>query len=474
VVTFFVTLFVLVMQFFWLYMDELIGKGLGIWLILQLLFYMSTTLVPMALPLAVLLASIMTFGSMGENYELVAIKSTGVSLLRVMRPLFLFMTCVSVLAFFFSNNIIPVANLKAYTLLYDLRNSKLSLSIREGEFNNEIPGYAIRVGSKSKDGKKIRNVIIYDNSAGVGNDKLILAKEGEMINSADKRYLIFRLNDGWRYEEMNRNGASGKYSQMRMHFQQSDKVFDMSAFAKVQHTDESVMKGGQAMMNIVQLEDNIDSLERSRPRDAQRFSYDLRNFLTFRSEQSKDLQHHIDQVPAARSYTQTFLSLVPDSLRKRVAELSESQVRSSKLYVEISTSALKLKDEQLVNLLIEWHRKFALSFACILLYLIGAPLGAIIRKGGIGLPLIIAVIFFVTYIIVSKTGEQLSKTEAVQPYFGMWISTLMLLPFAFVFIREARNDSRLFSKEWYLRNFGRIVRMITRKPSPTQTKSVAS
>jgi lipopolysaccharide export system permease protein len=475
VVTFFVTLFVLVMQFFWLYMDELIGKGLGIGLILQLLFYMSTTLVPMALPLAVLLASIMTFGSMGENYELVAIKSSGVSLLRVMRPLFVFMLGVSALAFVFSNNIIPVANLKAYTLLYDLRNSKLSLSIREGEFNNEINGYAIRVGSKSKDGKKIRNVIIYDNSGGIGNDKLILAKEGEMINSPDKRFLIFRLKDGWRYEEMSGSrGTNGKYSQVRMHFNQSDKVFDMSSFTKVQHTDESVMKGGQAMMNIVQLEDNIDSLVKNRPRDVERFSYDLRNFLTFRSELSKSLKDSINKLSAARPYTGSFISTIPDSVKKRVLDLSESQVRSSKLYVEISTSALKLKDELMVNLLIEWHRKFALSFACILLYLIGAPLGAIIRKGGIGLPLIIAVIFFVTYIIVSKTGEQLSKTQAVMPYFGMWISTLMLLPFAFVFIREARNDSRLFSKEWYVRNFGRLFQYFRNKTSSAKKKKLAA
>jgi lipopolysaccharide export system permease protein len=194
------------MQFFWLYMDELIGKGLGIWMILQLMFYMSTTMVPLALPLAILLASIMTFGNLGENFELVAIKSSGISLLRFMRPLFFFIVFMGGLAFIFNNNVIPVANLKALSLLYDLRNSKPTLNIRPGLFNKDIEGYSIRVGSKDEDGHTIRDIIIYDQSSGVGNDKVILANKGEMLPSADKQFLIFRLKDGWRYEEGYNNG----------------------------------------------------------------------------------------------------------------------------------------------------------------------------------------------------------------------------------------------------------------------------
>src|SRR4051812_37705895 len=175
------------MQFFWLYMDELIGKGLGVWMILQLLFYMSATMVPMALPLGILLASIMTFGNMGENYELVAIKSSGISLLRFMRPLLIFIVFVGGGAFVFNNNIIPVANLKALSLLYDLRNSKPTLNIRPGQFNNDISGYAIRVGEKDKDGRTIRNVIIYDQTSHLGNDNVLLADKGIMIPSKDKK-----------------------------------------------------------------------------------------------------------------------------------------------------------------------------------------------------------------------------------------------------------------------------------------------
>ncbi|MES2478219.1 MAG: LptF/LptG family permease [Bacteroidota bacterium] len=456
IVTFFVMLFVLTMQFFWLYMDELIGKGFGVILILKMLVYMSTTLVPLALPLAVLLASIMTFGNMGENYELVAIKSSGVSLLRIMKPLFILMIFISGFAFFVSNNLIPVASLKAYTLLYDLRNSKLSLSMREGQFNNEINGYAIRVGSKSKDGKQIKNIIIYDNSGGVGNDKLILAKEGEMMSSPDKRYLIFRLRDGWRYEEaINGKGGANSYSQIRMHFKESDKIFDMSSF-KVQKTDENTMKGGQAMMNVSQLIVNIDSVKKSKPKESERYNYELKNYLSIKSDLAPELKKRIAKSKSSK-YEGLFLNRIPDSLRRQVLEISESQARSTKLYTEVTAKTFEVYDDQLTNLSIELHRKFSLSFACLLLYLIGAPLGAIIRKGGIGLPLIVAVVFFVAYFITSKTGESLASTKDVSPFLGMWMSSFMLLPFAFVFIRAALNDSKMFSKDWYTRNLEKLT-----------------
>lgn len=368
IVTFFVMLFVLAMQFFWLYMDELIGKGFGVLLILQLLLYMSATLVPLALPLAVLLASIMTFGSMGENYELVAIKSAGNSLLRIMRPLFIVMVIISGMAFFFSNNVIPVANLKAYTLLYDLRNSKLTLSLREGQFNTEINGYAIRIGSKSEDGRSIKNIIIYDNSGGVGNDKLVLADDGEMIPSADKRYLIFRLRNGWRYEEsINGKGGTNSYSQIRMKFKQYDKIFDMSSFTKVQKTDENTMRGGQTMMNISQLNANIDSVKRSRPREAARFEDELKNFVSIRSTFADELRKGMAKAGERKPYANTFLGSVPDSLRRQVLEIAESQARSAKLYTDVTAKTFEVYGDQMTGFLIEWHRKFALSFACLLL-----------------------------------------------------------------------------------------------------------
>ena len=260
IVTFFISLFVLVMQFFWLYMDELIGKGINIWTIIQLLVYMSTTLVPLALPLSILLASIMTFGNMGENFELVAIKSSGISLLRFMRPLLIFIIFVAGLAFIFSNNVIPVANLKALSLLYDVRNAKPTLNIRPDQFNNEIQGFSIRVGSKDEDGNTIHDVIIYDHSDMQGNNKVILAREGQMIGAPDKQSLIFKLKDGWRYEEGYSHGMPD-FTQTRMHFAHWDKIFDLSAF-KFARTNEDMFKNAYQMMNVKQLSENIDSLKR--------------------------------------------------------------------------------------------------------------------------------------------------------------------------------------------------------------------
>lgn len=459
IVTFLVTLFVLVMQFFWLYMDELIGKGLGIWMITQLLFFMSTTLVPLALPLGILLASIMTFGNMGENFELVAIKSAGISLLRFMRPLLLFMIVISGCAFLFSNNVIPFANLKALSLLYDLRNSKPTLNIRAGQFNNDIPGFSIRVGEKDRNGRTIRNIIIYDHTDGTANGKVVLAKEGEMIPSEDKHYLIFRLRDGWRYDERENTGGRKNYEQMRMHFSKWDKVFDLSTF-KINRTNEDLFKGAYQMMNVAQLADGIDSLKRYEKKLIASVSSYLAPYLTtmgtgFETQRLDSQLRKKTDVPL-RSYKTTFAELIPDSLRANVATQAVNQARNAKGLLVISSNDKNMRLDNLVKFNVEWHRKFTLSFACILLFLIGAPLGAIIRKGGLGMPLVIAVIFFVIFHIISITGEKLTLAGTLPPWFGMWMATGMLLPMAFVLVNQARNDSQIFSKEWYLRAWGKI------------------
>jgi lipopolysaccharide export system permease protein len=455
VITFFVTLFVLVMQFFWLYMDDLIGKGLGLWMIIQLLFYMSTTMVPLALPLSILLASIMTFGNMGENFELVAIKSAGISLLRFMRPLLFFIILVGGLAFVFNNNVIPVANLKALSLLYDLTNSKPTLNIRPDEFNNEIEGYSIRVGSKDKDGRTIHNVIIYDQSSGTGNTNVILADKGTMI--PDGSNLIFRLQNGWRYEEMTRNGQ-GDYDQMRMYFKSWDKVFDLSSF-KLNHTNQDLFKGAYQMMDVNQLGKGIDSMKRTENRVANNVSAYLSPYITwYTTGKEKDglLKGLREDKKPLIKYDTSFLDAVPDSLRTRVIQISTSSTRNLKGLMDVTAADKKLQDDNFIKFQVEWHRKFTLSFACILLFLIGAPLGAIIRKGGIGMPLVIAVAFFVVFHITSVTGEKLAKSGSLPAWMGMWMATAMLLPIAFFLINQARNDSPIFNKDWYIRLWRRF------------------
>lgn len=435
-------------------MDELLGKGLGPWLIIQLLVLMSATLVPFALPLCILLASIMTFGNMGENFELVAIKSAGISLLRFIRPLFFFILFISGIAFIFNNNVIPFANLKALSLLYDLRHSKPTFNIKEGQFNKDIDRYSIRVGEKDNDGKTIRNIIIYDHTSGNGNDKVTIAEEGEMIPAANNQFMIFRLKDGWRYEEsINKNSSQNK-EQVRMYFKKWDKVFDLSSF-KINRTNEDLFKNAYQMMNVNQLKDGIDSFKRYEAGIPEKLKIYLGPYVTLlQKEDNKDtLINKVALLGADRKkvYDSTFLETIPQEYRHKVLQLTASNVRNSQSMVRVTNSDKVLKGGNYMNFIVEWHKKFILSFACIVLFLIGAPLGAIIRKGGIGMPLVIAIVFFVVYHILSVTGEKMAKTGSVPTWMGMWMATLVLLPIAFVLIYQARNDANVLSKDWYLK-----------------------
>lgn len=463
IVTFFVSLFVLIMQFFWLYMDEMIGKGISIWMLVQLLVYMSTTLVPLALPLSILLSSIMTFGNMGENFELVAIKSSGISLLRFMHPLLLFIIFVSGLAFLFSNNVIPIANLKALSLLYDVRNAKPTLNIRPDQFNNDIPGYAIRVGSKDKDGKTIRDVIIYDHTDLNGNNKVILAKEGQILSGETKQTLVFKLKDGWRYEEGYDHGAHN-FSQTRVHFAKWDKFFDLSTF-KFTRTNEDLFKDAYQMMNISQLSEHIDSLKRTEGKVFNTITayitpfFSLNNNPKLSADFAKKLKSNNNK---ARKYDSSFMQFIPDSMRQMVLTGVANNIRSFKGSLDVAALDKRIQSENYMKFDVEWHRKFTLSFACILLFLIGAPLGAIIRKGGLGMPLVIAVVFFMAFHILNITGEKLAKSTSVEPWIGMWMSTAILFPIAVWLINAARNDSQIFNKEVYVRLWRGIKKLLSK------------
>lgn len=470
VVTFFVSLFVLVMQFFWLYMDELIGNGAGMLLLGQLLVYMSITLIPLALPLAILLSSIMTFGNMGENFELVAIKSSGISLLRFMQPLVLFILIVSGFAFVISNNVIPVANLKAYSLLYDVRNSKATLKIRPEQFNSDIKGYSIRVGSKDDKTGVIKDVMIYDHTDLQGNTKVVLAKEGQMLSTPDNMALIFKLKDGWQYTEGYENGVPNG-TQIRMHFDVWDKVFDLSAL-KFTRTDEDMFKTATQMMNVKQLRVQIDSLKRTKKRTLQTVGSYVAPYMTLESSgATKDTMVKRLAISAANGiakYDSSFIELVPDTARLGVLQTTTNAIRNMKSLMDVTALDQRLQTENFLKYEIELHRKFTLSFACLLLFLIGAPLGAIIRKGGLGMPLVIAVVFFVTFHILNISGEKLAKASSVEPWLGMWMSTLLMLPLSIWLINAARKDSRIFSKEWYLKLVKFIASLRKQQEKPKQ------
>ena len=432
-------------------MDELIGKGLGIWMILKLLGLMSTTMVPLAIPLSVLLSSIMTFGNMGENFELVAIKASGISMLRFMQPLGIFVIVVSLFAFVFNNNVIPIANLKALSLLYDVRNSKPTLNIKPDKFNNDIKDFSIRVGSKKEDGFTINDILIYDLSDQVGNNKVVIAREGQMIPTADKKALIFRLTDGWQYEEGFENGTHAvDFPQTRLHFERWDKVFDLSSFILTRNS-EDLFKNAYQMMDVQQLSDAIDSLHKTQHNYVTSVSTFISPYVTLynSTNDGKKLASAFKNATGKLKYKRTILETIDSTKRHAVLENTLNGLRNAKSLLDNNILLDNLQRDNYLRYGIEYHRKFSLSFACFLLFLIGAPLGAIIRKGGLGLPLVFAVSFFITFMMLNISGEKLVKTSSLSPMAGMWMSTAILAPIAIWLIITARNDSKIFTKEWY-------------------------
>lgn len=468
IATFFVTLFVLIMQFLWKYIDDFVGKGLDTMVIIKLMAYTSASLVTLALPLAVLLSSIMTFGNLGESFELVALKSSGISLLRFMRPLLILCFGVAVLAFLFSNYAIPVANLEAKSLLYDVTNSKPAFNIKAGVFYTDIPGYTIKVAQKDADNKTIHQVIIYDKHSGGGSDQVILADKGIMGLSNDKKYLLFRLENGWRYEERpTRMGNTVPGDMIRLGFKEYTKAFDMSSFAFSQ-TDVNLFSSNQQMLNVKQLDVAIDSL-----------SHQLHNYKTnvnayvttrYSFNKWKDTGWLATAPPLK---VDRFENVIPEAQREAAWQHVAQTVRDTQMTLESTSKDYEDKFSSVLLFKVEWQRKFTLAFACVVMFLIGAPLGSIIRKGGLGTPLVFAVIFFVIFNIFFMVGEKMARSNVLTTFGGMWLSNIVLLPIAFFLIYKALNDSQLFNKEFYSRFFRNIKAIISRKkPEPALVKNI--
>lgn len=443
IATFFITLLVLVMQFFWLYVDDFVGKGLEINIILKFIWYLSATLVPLALPLAILLSSLMTFGNMGESFELVAIKSSGISLLRFMRPLFLVAILLSMVAFTFSNYIIPVANLKQRTLLADIVYAKPAFDLKEGVFYDRISGFAIKIGEKQND-SIIRNVIVYEQTNTL-QDNFIIAPQGIMRVTPNKRFLEFNLINGWRYQE---RGQASESEYIRMGFKEYKKMFDLSSFT-FNRTADSVNKNNEKMYSMRQLDIAIDSMSRENIRLAKQMNNNIYYPFTFANY--LDSNWTLAEKDTAAKKIKKFNELIPDSARHLVDERALSTVSSVTVGMSANASELYEKGRNLRKHKIEWHRKIALSFACLVLFLIGAPLGSIIRKGGLGTPLIFAIIFFMLFYFSSTMGEKFAKEDKLTVIIGMWLSTIILVPVGLFLTYKAMHDSQLFNKEYYNR-----------------------
>lgn len=446
--TFFIALFILVIQFFWLYIDDFVGKGIDLFTLMQFIGYVSTTLVPLALPLGILLSSIMTFGNLGESFELVAIKSAGIPLIRFMQPIFFVSILLGLVAFSFANYVIPVAELKMRTLLYDIRVAKPAFDIKEGIFYKKLDGYTIKIGKKEKD-SIIYNVVIYEHNY-VLQDNILLAEKGTMTISPDQRFLNFNLKNGWRYQEKGNTGTT-ETEYYRLGFKEYKKVFDLSSF-KLTKTADSTFKNFYKMLSLNQLTTVVDSIKKSVATFQKKSGTELAPFFPLQSIPDSDW---IKSKPLAKNI-KTIEELIPDSVRHNIYSNVITKLASVKNQNDFLAIDLLEKERQLRLHQVERHRKFTLSFACVVLFLIGAPLGSIIRKGGLGLPLVISVLFFILFHITNTSGEKMVKEDVLIPFGGMWLSTMILIPVGIFLTYKAMKDSTLFNAEFYYRTIRKL------------------
>ncbi len=533
IITFLVVVFILLMQHMLRYFDDIIGKGIDIEVIGQLLFYFAIFMTPIALPLAVLLSSLIAFGNLGEHFELTAIKSSGISLVRVLRPIFIFVLFITGVAFFSNNYFVPKAALEAYSLLYDIRQKKPALELREGEFFNGIPGISIKTDKKFDDKETLKGIKIYDHRDNSGNQDVTTADSGRMYTILNERYLKLELFNGLKYKAGSSSEASlvtqnrnqQKETLSRSKFDKSQVVFDLSSF-DLERTDKKWFAGNRIMRNVLELNRDIDSIKR---RELQQlvsyyryrpafFAYYLQGDSTVMPRAVYQMQREIDSINTittdsiSRNYTTKKDDFVardrPDSglverpqlaqERKREKEQikpkatiakatidnqskkkkkpvlssdstkiildsifaippsvanyqsAANMARQVKAQISTTNSTLENFRDETKTFAIQWHKIISNSIACIAMFLIGAPLGSIIKKGGLGIPFLVSIFFFIVFYLLNMQGEKWVKQDLVAPVQGIWTANFVLFIIGFFFLRQARIDARLFDADVYL------------------------
>ncbi len=519
-VAFAIACFVLIMQFLWLYIDEIMGKGLGIFVMAELIFYLSMTIVPLALPIAILISSVMVMGNLAESYELSSFKSAGVSLLRIMAPLAVIGVCVSLFSIFVSDRVIPWANLKFSSRFYDIRKSRPALTLQEGVFNDEFQDYTLRIGKKGRDGKSLQDVLIYGNK-GVNPDLVnqISAKSGEMFTTDDKRYMVMNLFDGTQYQETG-TGQNGKrqYPFVRIHFQSWQKIFDLTQFDNIK-TDESLFKSNQKMKGAKQLNHDIDSIQTVYQDRIKEFTINnWHNFTPYQtlkvpdpmagdsSKHSEGVVLHTDStrtIVYSTTGTQTLKQTIPsgaspDVKNKNISPLSKSVLSTTptsanKAFTNIAPPApappakiwannfydlekrvpadewngikdraasrirgainedqsyivgLKSIKQSLNKYIYELNSKYGIALICFIFMFIGAPMGAIIQKGGFGFPILIAIVFFLIYYISLILCKNYNEAAKISPYTAAWAPCIVMGIVGVFLTYRAMNDYKMIS-----------------------------
>jgi lipopolysaccharide export system permease protein len=549
ILTFLVVVFILLTQHMLKYFDDIIGKGLGMDVIGQLLFYFAIFMTPIAMPLAVLLSSLIAFGNLGEHFELTAVKSAGISLVRTLLPIFFFVVMLTVIAFYVNNNLVPKAALEAYSLLYDIKQKKPALDLREGSFYSGIPDMSIKVNEKFPDGVTLKDIIIYDHRKHDGNKDVTVADSGKMYTILNERYLKLELYNGYNFTEgassqqqmAGRSRSNKSETLSRTEFKKTQVVFDLSSF-QLERTDKKWFQGNRIMRNLSELETDIDSIDiemmnsrlqfytssktffsyyavkdsiilpdelnayklwydtvRARPLTSDIENDDFVNatnavkirdtlavndidtanrptkvfrkkFASRKSEVTRKPVPEIDETPKKRVQQKSVLSdslvaIKVDSMLSVVPtithyESATNKARNAKNQVTLTVSNAEdyLADRKIY--MIQWHKILASSLACIAMFLIGAPLGAIIKKGGLGVPFLISILFFIIYYLLTMTGEKWAKQSIISVQVGIWAADVILFIIGLIFLRQARLDARLFEADFYSVVFERFKKWL--------------
>ena len=454
--TFFICLFIFMMQFMWRYVDELIGKGLTLDVLAHFFYYAGLTLIPMSLPLAILLASLITFGNLGERFELLSMKAAGIPLIRILQPIIIFNILLCIGSFYFQNVTGPEAQKKFYTLIYSMKQKSPELEIPEGIFYSEIPGYNIFVEKKGKENGMLYGVMIYSTTDGYEDAQIVLADSAELKTTADEKHLMLTMYAGERFRNMQAQGnmmARANVPYMRETFiQETDLIPFDNNFNMM---DANVFSGSAQTKNLREIETGLDSLaHKSDSIGRSLFAY-LQN-TTYRRKVNIASQ---DSAKIARQtlnfdtlYSQLTVSQQQSILRNA---MQKSTVATNEY--EFRGLISKDIDQSTRTHWVEWHKKFTLSLACLFFFFIGAPLGAIIRKGGLGVPVVISVTIFIFYYIINVSAEKMAKSGEWVPWFGEWLSSMVLCPIGIFLTYKANKDSAVFNIEAYINVIRKIL-----------------
>ena len=470
VVWFLVAAFIFNMQFLWKYIDEIVGKDLEITIILELLFYQGLAMVPRALVFGVVIASVMTLGNLAEHYELVSMKSAGISLMRVLSPLLLIVSFLAIASFIFSNHIIPYTALQFKTRLYDIRRQKPALDLEPGLFNKDFRSIVIYIGDKDKKSQQLKDIRIYDHSKQMGNNTQTNAKSGDLYVTDDKKYLVIELQNGQRYENMQLNvkNSPNQLPYMRTSFMEYRTVFDLSEF-NFSETDKELFKNHHSLLTMNQLLVGVDSILIRRDKRIVEMQQSCDNFFHFRraglivqspSDSVKKMQYHpyTESEPKEISELQNFADIFQKGERHSIYQRAQGLARNIKIQAENMSNSLPRFKEEVAAYENEIHLKLVFSVACILFLFIGAPMGAIIRKGGFGWPIFISFVFFMVFFVLHLTGERLATGLVWPTWMGSWLPIWALFPVAVFLTFKAMNDSRVLSLEFFTGFFVSLFR----------------